>query len=73
MASVNALMRTLIQMLYGTALMAGSFSEAARCYQTAVEIQPGARDGRRAAQAGRGTARFAANPGSALAGWWLSS
>ncbi|KXZ49495.1 hypothetical protein GPECTOR_21g721 [Gonium pectorale] len=40
MASVNAMVRTLIQMLYGTALMAGSYREAAACYQTAVRIRP---------------------------------
>ncbi|GIL73960.1 hypothetical protein Vretimale_5093 [Volvox reticuliferus] len=40
MASVNAVVRTLIQMLYGTSLMAGSYREAALCYETAVRIRP---------------------------------
>ncbi|GLC45953.1 hypothetical protein PLESTB_001200800 [Pleodorina starrii] len=40
MASVNAVVRTLIQMLYGTSLMAGSYREAALCYETAVRLRP---------------------------------
>ncbi|PNH08877.1 hypothetical protein TSOC_004526, partial [Tetrabaena socialis] len=40
MASVNAVVRTVIQMLYGTALMAGSYREAALCYEAAVRIRP---------------------------------
>ncbi|EFJ42267.1 hypothetical protein VOLCADRAFT_97641 [Volvox carteri f. nagariensis] len=40
MASVNAVVRTLIQMLYGTSLMAGSYREAALCFEAAVRIRP---------------------------------
>ncbi|PNW88317.1 hypothetical protein CHLRE_01g024050v5 [Chlamydomonas reinhardtii] len=40
MASVNAVVRTIIHMLYGQALMAGSYKEAANCYQRAVALRP---------------------------------
>ncbi|GFR51294.1 hypothetical protein Agub_g13655, partial [Astrephomene gubernaculifera] len=40
MASVNAVVRTIIQMLYGTSLMAGSYRDAAACYETAVRLRP---------------------------------
>jgi tetratricopeptide (TPR) repeat protein len=41
MAQLNAVVRTLIRICYGTALMEGSFSEALTCYRTAAELNPG--------------------------------
>ncbi|KAG2489299.1 hypothetical protein HYH03_012131 [Edaphochlamys debaryana] len=40
MASVNAVVRTIIQMIYGTALMAGSYKEAALCFENATRLRP---------------------------------
>ena len=37
---MNAVVRTIIHMLYGQALMAGSYKEAANCYQRAVALRP---------------------------------
>lgn len=40
MASVNAMVRTIIQMFYGTSLMAGSYREAALCFEAASQLRP---------------------------------
>lgn len=40
MASVNAVVRTIIHMLYGTALMAGNYREAAASFERASALRP---------------------------------
>ncbi|GAX80394.1 hypothetical protein CEUSTIGMA_g7833.t1 [Chlamydomonas eustigma] len=41
MAQLNAVVRTLIRICFGTTLMEGSFSEALSCYRKAAELNPG--------------------------------
>lgn len=40
MASVNAVVRTIIHFCYGASLMAGSYREAALCFAAAAELRP---------------------------------
>lgn len=40
MAQLNAIARTLIRLIFGTALMQGSYSEALTHFQTAAELCP---------------------------------
>ena len=40
MAQINVVARTLIRIVFGTALMSGSFQEALKHYETAAELDP---------------------------------
>ncbi len=42
MSGINAIARTLVRLLYGTALMCGSYEAAAEHYAKASELNPGA-------------------------------